>query len=286
MERSWLNVLPERLKGPVAAAVDDTVEEIRIAVGKPILLTGKNRRVLEHIAAMADCEMLMELICGHSVFAHESELRECYVTLEDGSRVGLAGKITDAGMTMPHSFNIRLARQIMGAADDFMDYICGNELCSALLLSEPGAGKTTLLRDGARQLSNKGYRVAIADERGEIAAAVNGIPALDVGRADVMGGCRKAKAMALLMRGMSPEIIITDEIATEEDAEAVLDASGCGVKVIASAHGGGSGILRRKSIRRIVKEGAFDRILLLKKQGSSRRITDITGEVICGYLVE
>ena len=283
METSCLNVLPKRLRDSVEPMLAEDDEEIRIGVGRPVLLIGKGRKVLDTAATREDCDRLLELVCGHSVFAHEGELKECYVTLEDGSRVGIAGKLTGAGMTMPHSFNIRLARQVKGAADEFMEKISGKGICSALLLSEPGAGKTTVLRDAARQLSLRGYRVSIADERGEIAAAVKGVPMLDVGYADVMGGCKKARGMALLIRGMSPQVLITDEIASHEDANAVMDASGCGIKVIASAHGSDRGILRRQGIGEAVKAGAFDRILLLKKDMDGRRIEDITREAAWEY---
>jgi len=87
--------------------------------------------------------------------------------------------------------------------------------------------------------------------------------------------------MMLLLRGMSPQILITDEIASQEDGEAVLEASGCGVKVLASAHGSGAEVLRRKGINRAIHEGAFERILLLKNEHKGRSITDITGYVIC-----
>ena len=138
-----------------------------------------------------------------------------------------------------------------------------------------------MLRDAARQLSQLGYKVGIADERGEIAAGIKGIPALDIGLSDVMSGCSKATGMMLLLRGMSPQILITDEIASQEDGEAVMEASGCGVRVIASAHGSGVEVLRRKGISRAIHEGAFKKILLLKNEGKSRSITDITEDVIC-----
>lgn len=283
MGTSCLSVLPQRLREVVEPALAEDDEEIRIGAGRPVMLIGNGRRMIDIIATREDCDRLLELACSHSVFAYERELKECYVTLEDGSRVGMAGKLTTAGMTMPHSFNIRLARQVRGAADQFIKLICNERIYSALLLSEPGAGKTTVLRDTARQLSCLGYKVSIADERGEIAAAVKGVPMLDVGYADVMGGCKKAKGMALLIRGMSPQILITDEISSREDANAILDASGCGVKVIASAHGSDKGVLRRQGIGEAIKAGAFDRILLLKKDFNGRSIEDITGEVICGY---
>ena len=280
MERKCLNALPLSMRSTVESALREDDEEIRISVGRPIILTGSERRTLGHITTPEDCENILELICGHSVFAHEEELKGCYITMEDGSRVGIAGKLTPAGMTMPHSFNIRIARQVTGAADAFLRYVLTDRPHSALLLSQPGAGKTTVLRDAARQLSNRGYKVGIADERGEISASVKGIPRLDVGFADVMSGCKKAEGMTMLLRGMSPDVLITDEIASEEDAIAVLEASGCGVRVIASAHGSGASVLRRRGIGRAVCEGAFEKILLLTNKHPGREIKDISMEVI------
>lgn len=280
MEVKCLNVLPPSIQSIVKQSLRQNDEEIRISVGRPIMLIGSERRRLNHIITAEECENMLELICGHSLFAHEEELKGCYITLEDGSRVGMAGKFTPAGMTMPHSFNIRIAREVKGAADEFIGCILTDRLHSALLLSQPGAGKTTVLRDTAKQLSEGGYKVGVADERSEIAASVNGIPILDVGYSDVMSGCMKAKGMTALLRGMSPEVLITDEIASEEDAMAVLEASGCGVRVIASAHGSGAEVLRRRGISEAIGEGAFEKVLVLTKESMGRKIRDITWEVI------
>ena len=281
MYRDCINVMPKGIREAVEPHICETDEEIRIRAGMPVILIGQSSRKTAYTVSHEECEQMLELVCGHSVFAHQQELKESYITLCDGSRVGISGKLTPTGMTMPHSFNIRLARQIKGAGDQFVRYVSDERLHSVLLLSEPGAGKTTVLRDAARQLSEAGYKVGIADERGEIAAGIKGIPMLDVGFSDVMSGCEKSIGLRLLLRGMSPQILITDEIASEEDGAAVLEASGCGVKVIASAHGSGKEVLRRKGIRRAVSEGAFERIVLLKNRTGSRSFADITEEILC-----
>lgn len=279
MKRWATEVLPQRLKEAVSSELGDAAEEIRIRANRPIAIHGREVKQLPCVPTVDECQTMLELVCNHSVFAYEGELRECYVTLEDGSRVGICGKFNPDGIILPHSFNIRLAREIKGAADAFLNISEGE---SALLLSPPGAGKTTVLRDAARQLSNRGRKVCIADERNEIAASAAGIPTLDVGcNTDVMCGCKKAEAMELMIRAMSPEILITDEIATEEDALAVLNASGCGVKVIASAHGSGlKALQRREHIIRLVSGGVFKRVILLEKIDGRRLFTDITEEVI------
>lgn len=277
MKRWATAVLPQRLKEAVIGESLEKAEEIRIRVNRPIVIHGRETKVLSCIPTVDECQCMLELVCNHSVFAYEAELEECFVTLEDGSRVGICGKVNHGGIILPHSFNIRLAREVRGAADEFLNIIKSG---SALLLSVPGAGKTTVLRDAARQLSENGIKVCIADERNEIAASVSGIPTLDVGcNTDVMCGCKKAKAMELMIRSMSPDILMTDEIATEEDARAVLNAAGCGVKVIASAHGSSIKTLcRRGHVANLVLQGIFDKVVLLENYGGRRSFRDITEE--------
>lgn len=283
MKRSVLSVLPRGIREDVEGALGPDTEEIRVRSGRPVLLRGPKSIRLHRIASAEECETMLELVCAHSLFAYERELRGGYVTLEDGSRVGISGRLNPSGsVSMPGSFNIRIAREIKGAADGLMERIATRDgVLSALVLSEPGAGKTTVLRDAARQLSSLGLQIGIADERGEIAASVNGVPRLDVGdNTDVMGGCAKGRAMELMIRAMSPQVLITDEIAAPEDAAAVMDASGCGIRVIASAHAGSAAeITRRRDIAGIIAAGAFDKVLLLKKQGAERRLYDITEEL-------
>lgn len=277
MIRWATEVLPQRLKAAVVSENLEAVEEIRIRANQPIVLHGRETIELCCIPAAAECQTMLELVCNHSVFAYEAELKECFVTLEDGSRVGICGKVNYGGIIQPHSFNIRLSREVRGAADGFLN-IAKNG--SALLLSSPGAGKTTVLRDTARQLSGNGVKVCIADERNEIAASVSGIPTLDVGyNTDVMCGCKKAKAVELMIRGMSPEVLITDEIATEEDAAAIMNASGCGVRVIASAHGDSIKTLcRRANIEKLILQSVFEKVVLLENKDGRRSFKDITEE--------
>lgn len=284
MKRSGLSVLPRGIREDVERVLGPDTEEIRVRANRPVLLRGPQSVLLDRIASPEECETMLELVCAHSLFAYEQELCGGYVTLEDGSRVGICGRSNPSGsVSMPGSFNIRIAREIQGAADGLIERISTRYgVLSALIISEPGAGKTTVLRDAARQLSALGLQVGIADERGEIAASVNGVPRLDIGdNTDVMGGCRKCRAMELMIRAMSPQILITDEIATAEDAAAVMDASGCGIRVIASAHAGSvAEIMRRRDIFEIIAAGAFDKVLLLKRQGTKRRLYDITEELV------
>ena len=187
-------------------------------------------------------------LAGHSLYAREEELREGFFTIEGGCRVGVCGRMTTEStgrMSLTHvgSVCVRIAREVKGAADQVMKELYKEEKpVSALIVSPPGLGKTTMLRDIARQISDgangrRGLRVGMADERGELAGCAAGVPTLDVGlRTDVLDGCSKGIGMSLLIRSMSPEVIVTDELGHAQDAAAVKEAMRCGVKVIASVH--------------------------------------------------
>ena len=104
-----------------------------------------------------------------------------------------------------------------------------------------GAGKTTLLRDLIRVLSNGNeqyppQRIAVVDERSEIAVMYQGLPQVSVGRhADVLDSCPKAIGIPMLLRSVNPQIIAVDEITEPEDIRAIASASNCGIHFLATS---------------------------------------------------
>ena len=150
------------------------------------------------------------------------------------------------------------------------------QLCSTLILAPPGVGKTTLLRELVRRISDgigaAPLRVGLADERGEVAALWEGRPQFDVGRrTDVVSGCPKSDGVAILLRGMSPRVLAVDEITAGEDVEAMAWAAGCGVALLATAHGGSVDDLRRRPLyRKLLDLGLFQRVLVLESRQGRR----------------
>jgi stage III sporulation protein AA len=205
-------------------------------------------------------------MCEASVYAFIDEIRQGFLTLKGGHRVGITGRvIMDRGeisnITYISSLNIRVAKEIKGVADNIIDKIKHH---NTLIISPPNAGKTTLLRDITRLLGQEA-KVGLADERGEIAASLFGAPSYDIGQnTDCYDLCRKSVAVGMLVRAMSPEYVVVDEIATKADTKAIQDATSLGVHVIASSHGHDyDDILKR--MPRI--KGIFDKIIILKRQG-------------------
>lgn len=286
-EREILRVVPDRLKNAVESILlSDQTEEIRFRVNQPVQAIGRRgeRLLSEHGGfTKKEAESMLEAICYHSVYSKENELCAGFVTLTGGARVGVSGRpIFERGrithLTAVSSFNIRIPREVVGCAESAMNMIFPNGYpISAIIASPPGMGKTTFLRDCARCISNgigvrRPLRVAVADERNELSGSVDGIPELDLGiRTDVMTSVPKHISIPLLVRSMAPDVIITDEMAGEQDYLAVSEAAKFGVAVIASVHAGSGSELRSKPyIGAAITEGLFKRALFLRRVG--RRI--------------
>lgn len=252
-----LAAIPERLRILLRNIPLEKVMEIRLryAMGLSAVCTDgifyvTNRGALtENYAEAAavtanDIKRGMELVTRSSVYAFEDEIKQGYVTLSGGHRVGISGDaVTENGkicrIRTVQSLNYRFAREVIGAADCVMDRILdGKRIKNTLIVSPPMCGKTTMLRDIARRLSEMGRKVSIVDERGEIAAFSFGMSPFRLGAScDVLSGVNKADGIMLMLRSMSPEVIITDEIGGEADFAAIREVKKRGVSIITTLHG-------------------------------------------------
>lgn len=252
----------------------EALTEVRLRAGRPVNLAwpGGDALVGDPVDA-GGLRLIAAALMDHSVYAREAELAQGFFTMGDGCRVGVCGRCVSDGerdrLTDIGSLCVRVARAVPGCADALVQALRDPRgLRSTLILSSPGMGKTTLLRDAARQLSESGCCVAIADERHELAACQNGVPTLDVGpRTDVLDGGLRARSIRQMIRAMAPDIVVVDEIGGERDAEALSDASRCGVTVLASAHADSfDSAIARPWLRHILECGAFRLVVLLGKR--------------------
>lgn len=285
-----LGVLPKRIALAIEAQCSlDNAEEIRLRVGRVPQIVFSDSDTLVETAPFSEHEAkeLLDKLCRHSVYAHEEELKQGFIAIEGGARVGVSGRpvVTDGRivrLTDAACFNIRIDREALGCAEDVMTYLTDNgRPVSALIAAPPSGGKTTLLRDIARCFScgigAMPVKVAIADERGELSGCAEGVPTFLLGpRTDVMEYAPKAEAIRIFVRTMSPDLIITDEIGGVGDAEALAEASRCGVAVIASVHASNADeIKHRKALEPIIRSEVFKRVLLLKRRGNILRINPV-----------
>lgn len=268
---------PEEVRSEMDMLLPGELREIRIRVNRPtVFITATRTAALSWSPEKKQLEALVEGLSGHSLYARSDETGQGYLTLRGGHRMGLCGRATysDSRSVLSDigSVCIRIAAEWQGAADSLMGRITG--LPSVLIIGSPGTGKTTMLRDLARQLSSgrSAVQTAIVDERSELAACVSGIPQLDVGSStDVLDGLPKTEALPWLIRSMSPQLVITDELGGAEDAAAVMDAIACGAAVCASVHGTSlQEVARRPALAALMARRAFDLYAVLASEGGGR----------------
>ena len=164
------------------------------------------------------------------------------------------------GIRTASSLCIRVARDFPGLASRYACYTG-----SILIIGPPGSGKTTFLRDLIRQLSMR-ETVAVVDERRELFPA-NAFP--QGSAVDVLSGCPKRVGIEILLRTMGPKTIAIDEITAEEDCAALLHASWCGVRLIATAHAANMNDLESRSIySKIINKKLFAHIIIIGRDKS------------------
>ena len=261
----------------------DGLTEVRIRVGQSVEVRGAaGSELIGPAVSRQELDELVLQMTGYSIYACEERIRQGFFTLPEGHRVGLTGQYASGqggvtGLTGALSMCIRVARAVPGAADGLMPHLtAGDRLHSALILSPPGMGKTTMLRDAARQLSGLGWRVALADERGELAApALDGLPTMALGpRCDVATGADKAQLIERLVRSMAPDVLVTDELGDEGDARAVYEAACAGVMVLASAHAADiPTAAHKRGIKPLMEDGLFEVLAVLG--GAPGRVVEI-----------
>lgn len=293
-----MGILPPHLRTMIASLSPDVLkqlEEIRLRLGRPLALIGGNgyryldaqgkpdkSYVSSYVITKEDMDRTLQLVSGSSLYALEEELKNGFVTVPGGHRVGLTGKVVLEGgrvKTLKYitGLNLRLAREILGAADAMMPRIIDKHkgILHTMIFSPPGCGKTTILRDVVRQISNgipalgfDGITVGLVDERSEVAGCCQGIPSMDVGiNTDVLDGCPKAEGMLMLLRSMSPRVIATDELGKEEDVRALEEVLNAGVRVIFTVHGSSlAEITARPALQYLLNLGIVERFVKLGRK--------------------
>lgn len=272
------------------------LEEIRIRAERPLVLhiggqsffIDNRGELTENASAVSrsfsgeQIQNTMLMMSNYSLYAIEDELRNGFITLQGGHRVGFVGKAVSEGNHIRvikniSSLNIRIAREVKGCSDGLIRELYKEGIRNTMVISPPGCGKTTLLRDIVRNLSNggwglessqKGYKICVIDERSEIAGCYLGIPQKDIGlRTDVLDGSPKAAGIYLALRSMSPDIIAVDELGSDEELPVLRYAMNCGVKIIATAHGNDyQDLVRRKNFRELVDNGLVDKLVVLSRK--------------------
>ena len=293
-KHSLLPLLTEDMRQALPPLELSKVTEIRLRLGRPMeLVTPAGSRLLyapngRPMLRDGEQEELLSAFCGHARYAWEKEIRQGFITLQNGCRVGIAGRITAETGTpaVVTGFCIRILRPVVGCGEGVLpSLLAEGRMRSTLLFSAPGAGKTTLLRDIIRLLSDgrcgaAPHRVGVVDERFEIGG--QGSAAFDLGeRTDVLSGVGKGEGLLRLLATMSPQVLAADELNLSADVASVLEAKSRGVAVLCTAHGGTfEELLRREGMKRLFRARTFQRYVRLVGCGAVDEIRDEEGTVL------
>lgn len=281
-----INIFPDWLNNILDKHfVPNFIFEVRLRIGKPIIVNYKGKYVsvedkngynnMKVYASSDLIDYVIKVATKQSLYAYNDQIRHCYIQADNGIRIGVCGTVVYHNgevSTIKNilSLNIRIAHQVLGCSEKIIGLICQNGIVkNTLVVSPPAAGKTTLIRDIAYKLSNEKHidNILVVDERFEIASG--GISSeIDVGSlVDIISGSSKNFAFSEALKTMSPSVIVTDEIAGEEDINSVKQAIKSGVKVIATTHAEGINDLKFKNhFDKILRDKYFERIVVLSKR--------------------
>ncbi|MCD8005662.1 MAG: Flp pilus assembly complex ATPase component TadA [Oscillospiraceae bacterium] len=265
----------------------DAINEIRLRLGKHISVstTSGNRFITEAgeltddctfslITESSDIEYTFKNAFSYSLHSYSKELSMGYITVGSGNRVGICGTaVTDASdfrsvetIKYVSSINIRIAREKRGYAEKLFNSCMSLKPAGILIIGAPATGKTTLLRDTARLLGEQ-YRVSLIDEQNEISATHRGSSQNDIGElTDVFVGYPKHIGISTAVRVMSPDVIVVDEIGSDEELKALEFAFHSGVTLITAVHSESFEEAKEKRVvKALLSESAFQYAAVLKK---------------------
>lgn len=267
-----ISLFPPPLAAEARRALENgrALEEVRLRSELPASLTiaGENV-ILPYVADMEAVQGVLAAFCGGSLYAYEDTLREGYLPLPLGCRLGVAGVLEGRGIRYANALVLRIPRLVRGVSAPLVAaWQAAGARGGILVISPPGAGKTTVLKDFICTVSRGAMarRVAVVDSRYELCPMPMGA------LVDVLGGYPRDRGMLLALKTLSPEVIVLDEIAPP-DVEAILAVANGGVPLAASIHGDGpADVLGREWLAPVLARGVFRHIACLGRASGEFRM--------------
>lgn len=261
-----LQILPPWLRVELAVGEQKHLTEIRLRKDCPAeLVMGRDFRLMDRYVQQEDMDCVINFASRYSPWAAQS-VAQGYLTAPGGHRIGICGDVVRkdgvlTGIRKVQSVCIRVARDYPGIGARVL-----TAQGSVLILGAPGWGKTTLLRDMVRQISVKEC-ISVVDERGEVFP--QGFPPGN--RTDILTGASKSQGLDMVLRSMGPCWIAVDEITAPQDCLAILQAHGCGVRLIATAHAASlQDFYRRTVYRPLIENRVFETVYTMNADKSFR----------------
>lgn len=287
-----LRIFPLRFKSVLKQYLSkeiNSIQEIVLRSHRPLCIYKQGKMYfLAENGCLTDSAVMQKLLiptqmemvetfnsaCCYSVYSHLSEIKEGFVTVNGGHRVGISGTAVVEGEKIVNirdisTISVRIAREVIGCGEAITNELIKDNN-GMLICGSPCSGKTTVLRDICRLLSTRyGKRVSLVDSRGEIASVYKGVSQMDIGYCDVLDGYPRRQGIEQAVRVMSPEYVICDEIGSDDDLKGIVAGLNSGTLFVASMHAGNeSELLQRRNAKTLISCGAFGKIVFLSGRDS------------------
>ncbi len=225
-----LSILPSAIRNEVTTSQMSDVIEIVLDIGR--------RPEIRHSNGKID-----KLNTGDITYKDLDEIVSKIPEFTTDNRSGIPGTLHRISAIRNRQGKIvgltcRIGRVVTGTIACIKDFCTMGK--SILFLGRPGVGKTTKLREISRLVADElGKRVVVVDTSNEIAGDGD-IPHPAIGSARRMQVRQPEFQKDIMIEAVenhTPEVIVVDEIGTEEEAAAARTIAERGVMLIATAHG-------------------------------------------------